>query len=191
MNITGIVLAAGLSRRMGQNKLRMVFGDKPLLMHVLDLAMAAPLGSIILVTREATLQGLDIPHRIRVVFNRHPEQGQSSSMRLGLNAAQGDGYLFFTADQPLLDKSTVMSILAHADGENIVAPIYKGIPGNPVFFPECFRQELMAVRGDVGGKGVREKHPDKTRYVEASDAAALWDVDTYEQYEYLRLLKKT
>lgn len=185
MKIDGIILAAGLSTRMKENKLRLLFRDRPILRHVIDLAAGLPLHSRILVTRQETIAGMDIPETFQVVINPWPEEGQSLSLRLGLEQARGDGYLFFLGDQPLLDTATVTFLLAHARDDCIVVPVHAGRQGNPVFFPARFKSELLAVSGDRGGRGVIDRHQDACRYVQVQTPAPLWDVDTRDQYEML------
>lgn len=188
MHIDGIILAAGLSARMGTNKLLLPFGGKPLLQHAIDLAASLPLASISLVSREETLAGVSIPQGVRVLVNPEPARGQSGSMRLGLNGAKGEGYLFFQADQPLLDAATVLSLLGLAKADNIVLPGYRGIPGNPVYFAAKYRDELLAVQGDAGGRAVRDRHKEHCLIVELSSPAPLLDIDSPE--DYARLLQE-
>lgn len=187
-DVDGIILAAGLSRRMGTNKLLLPFQGKPLAAHTLDLARSFSFASLTLVIREETAAALNIPDWIRVVNNPAPEEGQSLSLRLGLREAGAKGYLFFTADQPLLDAATVHAVLEHADDDSIVVPVHAGTPGNPVFFAARFREDLLIARGDKGGRDVRDKHPAACRYVPVRHEATLWDIDTEEQY--LRLLSQ-
>ncbi len=195
MKIHGIISAAGFARRMGANKLLLPFKGKALARHVIDLALSLPLASVVLVSTEETARGLDIPPGVRLVINAQPEAGQSLSMRLGLLAVketerpgEEGGRLFFAADQPLLDAAAVLAVLAEADSEHIIAPAHAGRPGNPVFFPAKFDEELLAVRGDTGGRAVRERHPESLRLVEVQEEA-LRDVDEPEHYALLLRLQ--
>lgn len=185
MRIDGIILAAGLSSRMGANKLRLPFQGRPLLQHAIDLVAELPLASRILVTRGESAEGMEVPAGFHLVFNEAPETGQSSSLRLGLSRANGDAYLFFVGDQPLLSREVVERILEHAGAGRIVVPRHNGRPGNPVLFPAAFRDELLAVTGDRAGRAVREAHAGTCLYVEIEDSNALRDVDTPEDYEAL------
>lgn len=185
MRIDGIILAAGLSSRMGANKLRLPFRGAPLLRHAVDLVAALPFASRILVTRPESVEGMALPPDFRLIFNDEPEKGQSSSLRLALSQARGDAYLFFTGDQPLLNRDVVERVLAQAATGCIVVPRHAGRPGNPALFPAAFRDELLAVTGDRAGRVVREAHPDRCLYVEIEDGDALLDVDTPEEYEAL------
>lgn len=185
VNIDCIILAAGLSTRMQANKLLLPFRGKPILQHTIDLASSLAFSSFTLVSREETLAGVQVPEKFTVIVNRTPELGQSVSMRRGLKNARGEGFMFFQGDQPLLDEATVTAVINMADAESIVVPRHAGKPGNPVFFPAKFKNELMAVRGDHGGRGVRDSHSEACRYVEVSGPEPMWDVDTKEKYEIL------
>lgn len=193
MKVSAIVLAAGLSRRMtapghpGRNKLLLPYNGRPLLERVLKLAASFDFFQHILVTTPEIAAKVDLPTAFQVVCNPTPQKGQSASLRLGTQAASGEGYLFFVGDQPLLDRQTVENVLAAAGPENIVYPVCDGRPGNPVFFGSAYREELLAVQGDAGGRALREKYPQCCVPVQASSALALLDIDTYE--DYLRLDK--
>ena len=190
MRIDGIILAAGLSSRMKTNKMLLSYRGKSFLQHTVDLVADLPFASRILVTRPDSVVGLWGLQGMRVVFNSHPELGQSSSLRLGLASADGDGYMFFTADQPFLDRTTVERILAAANPESIVVPRYETKMGSPVFFSSAFRTALLAVQGDSGGKSVRETHAERCMYVDVERPDVLLDVDTPEQYAALCAVPK-
>lgn len=185
MRTDAIILAAGLSRRMGDNKLLLPYKGKALLQHAVDLVAALPVHSRCLVSRAETLAGVRVPEDFRVVVNHAPELGQALSLRLGLEAAEGEGFLFFQGDQPLLDADTVLSLLALARPDRIVLPRHAGVPGNPVFFPAGLKAELLAVEGDRGGREVRDRHAAACVYLETPSPAPLWDVDTPEKYRDL------
>lgn len=189
MNIAAIVLAAGLSRRMGKNKLLLPFGNSSLLGRSLALVASLPYAERILVTTEQTLQWLEqheeLPPGFRTVINHAPEEGQAASLRLGTEASGADGYMYFTGDQPLLHRDVVLALLERASPEHIVVPRAGGRPASPVFFPARFRAELLQRRGDEGGRGVRDAHPEACLQVEMPDPRILADIDTPEQYEAL------
>lgn len=185
MQIDAIIMAAGLSTRMGANKLLLPYKDKPILQHTIDLVESLPFYSRTLVSRHENIVGLAIPKSFKLIVNPAPELGQSASMRLGLEAAAGDGFLFFQGDQPLLDAATVQAVLALASPDAIVVPRHKGMPGNPVFFPARLKGELMAIEGDRGGRSVRDAHSDICKYIDVAAPAPLWDVDDRDKYEAL------
>lgn len=185
MKTDAIVLAAGLSTRMGRNKLLLPYLGRPILQHTIDLVSSLPFHSRILVSREETIGGVTVPDDFIVLRNPRPQEGQSASMRIGLECAEGDGFIFFQADMPLLDPETVKAVLDLAGKGLIALPRHGGVPGNPVFFSARFKAELMAVEGDHGGRGVRDRHAENCRYVELASQSPMWDVDTKEKYEAL------
>ncbi|MCL2842771.1 MAG: nucleotidyltransferase family protein [Oscillospiraceae bacterium] len=184
MNITAIILAAGQSRRMdGTQKLLLPIGGRPMLQHTLDLVASLPFSRTILVTVPEVAQ--QIQTTAEILINSAPEAGQSSSVRLGVQAAPPDTGLFFLpGDQSLLDMATIQAIFSADNGTSIVYPITTdGTPKSPVLFAPRFREALLALQGDEGGRQIRQQYPTACRGVQVPNEQALWDVDTPTEYE--------
>ena len=181
--VSAILLAAGLSTRMGLDKLLLPFQGLTLLEHTIGVISAFPFYQRILVTTQARLSVINLDKKIKAIVNSNPELGQSGSIRLGVMNATGDAYMFFMADQPLLDHAAIEALLRYADGEHIVYPIFNEVPCTPAIFPAKFREELLSVQGDQGGRQIRQSHPDACLPIELrSGAPLLLDVDTWEDY---------
>ena len=180
--VTAIVLAAGLSSRMGVQKLLLPIDNKPMLQHTLDLVARLPFAHCVLVTTPEV--AAQVETTAQIIINPTPELGQSGSVRLGVLASEpGDSLLFLTGDQPLLDEATLAAILAADDGGRIIYPTgADGVPKSPVLFAARFREELLALEGDEGGRQVRRRYPAACYAVQAANEAALQDVDTPEAY---------
>ncbi|MCL2562904.1 MAG: NTP transferase domain-containing protein [Oscillospiraceae bacterium] len=180
---TAIILAAGLSSRMGAQKLLLPVGGKPMLQHGLDLVESMDFTRCVLVTTPEVASGVGTGAEI--VINPAPEAGQSGSVRLGvLAAAPGDSLLFLTGDQPFLDAATLAAILAADDGESIVYPVGPdGMPRSPVLFGAKFREELLSLQGDEGGRQIRRRYPAACRAVRVTDERVLADIDTPREYD--------
>ena len=87
-------------------------------------------------------------------------------------------------DQPFLDEATLAAILAADDGTSIVYPAGPdGVPKSPALFAACFRENLLALSGDEGGRQVRRRYPAACRAVLVENARTLMDIDTWEDYE--------
>ena len=186
-NFSAIMLAAGLSSRMGQDKLLLSYRDKTLLESAATLLWGLPCREKILVTTRERLATISLPDNIAVVINQNPQFGQSESLRLGLLAAMGgEGFVFLTADQPNLTPADLepLFLLAAKNPGRIIYPSAAGRGGSPVFFPASFREKLMAVRGDAGGRAVRLAHPDLALTFEA-DPEIFADVDSPDDYTKL------
>ena len=186
-----ILLAAGFSRRFGENKLLYPIKGKSMYLWTMErlkkIQKEGLADSLVVVSqyeeilKEARRQG------IFGVKNPHSERGISSSLQIGLEAARSfmgrdteDYYMFFVADQPFLKKKTVENFLKdfRESGKRIGCMSYRKTPGNPVIFHNCFVPELMELQGDTGGKSVLKRHIDEVFFYETEDPGELEDWDT-------------
>lgn len=184
--ISAIIMASGYSSRMKQNKLLLEYRGKTLIQHTVDIVSKCAFSQVILVVREKEMLQLQNTHKLKVIENKKAYKGISESIKLGLKYTDDcDGYMFFTTDQPLLSSNTVNKLLQsfYEDKNHIIVPRCMGKRGSPVIFPKKFKQELMDLDGDIGGKIVINKYLEQVRFVEMDDEANLFDVDTPEDYE--------
>jgi molybdenum cofactor cytidylyltransferase len=176
---------------MGQAKLLLPVGGRPIVGHAVEGVRAAGLDPVVVVTGpdpapiEAALAGLGV----RIVVNPTPEAGQAGSVRAGVAAlpATVDTVLIALGDQPVLAPGIIPALLAahHRSGRPIVAPRYQDGPGNPVLFDRAIFPELMALEGDQGARPVVRKDPARVEWV-ALDLPMPQDVDTLADYEKIR-----
>lgn len=182
--IAAVVLAAGLSTRMGRQKLLLPLGDKPVvrwsveavLSHVQDVVVVT--GRETAAVREA-LAGLSV----RFAENPAPESGQSSSIAVGVGALSPATRtaLIVLGDQPRTPRSVVPALLAARDrtGKAVIVPVYRGVRGTPVLFGAEVFAELRALSGDAGARAVVTARPERVEAVEV-DSPMPVDVDTPE-----------
>jgi molybdenum cofactor cytidylyltransferase len=178
--LAAVVLAAGMSSRMGKNKLLTAYKGEPLLMAVLRLVLDCGFGESILVISRETLAGIEIPAGFEVALNEKPEQGQGRSVALGARAASENsrGIMFFQADMPLLDRNAVLAIASAFDGRRIAVPEAAGALRSPAVFPVSLKGELASLRGDEGGRALFKKHPGLLLKAPFPDAGVFRDIDT-------------
>ena len=168
---TIIVLAAGASKRLGRPKQLLLYEGETLL------ARAVRIASEVAPTLAVIPPGLQFDGN--VIVNDQRDEGIASSIRFGLNATEGD-ILLMLCDQPLITSEHLQALIdAKAP---IAATGYKGISGVPAFFAAKFREELLALGGDVGAKRVIDRHRDELVTI-PFEAAAL-DVDTADEYNF-------
>ena len=189
--IAGVVLAAGLSRRMGQAKLLMPVGGRAIVRYVVERVLAGGVDSVWVVTGpdvepiEAALAGIDV----QIAVNPVPEEGQAGSVRAGIAAlpASVDAALIALGDQPLLAPSIIPALLAarRTSPKLIVAPRYRDGQGNPVLFKREIFPELLRLTGDQGARPIIQKEPAHVEWVDL-DLPMPPDVDTPDDYEKIR-----
>lgn len=189
--IAAIVLAAGLSRRMGQAKLLMPVGGRAIIRYVVESVLAGGVDSVWVVTGpdvepiEAALAGFEV----QIVVNPAPEEGQAGSVRTGIAALPPsvDAVLVALGDQPSLAPSIIPALLAarRASPKLIVAPRYRDGQGNPVLFKREIFPELLRLTGDQGARPIIQKEPARVEWVDL-DLPMPPDVDTPDDYERIR-----
>ena len=185
--IAAVVLAAGLARRMGRQKLLLAVDGKPIVRRAVE-GVVGHVDDTVVVTGPddrdiaATLAGL----RIRFVVNPHPEQGQATSIAAGIAAlgSRIDGALVVLGDQPSLPATVVPALIDtfRRSGKTVIAPVYQGVQGTPVLFRRDVFGELAGLTGDAGAKSVVQRDPGRVERV-AFDVPMPVDVDTPEDYE--------
>ncbi|MGH6873117.1 MAG: NTP transferase domain-containing protein [Rhizomicrobium sp.] len=185
--IASVILAAGLSARMGTNKLLASLAGKPLLRHAVEAAAASAAEPVIVVTGNAaqdveqTLDGLPV----RFVRNPDFADGLSTSLKAGIAAVPQtcDGALVQLGDMPgvttaLLDR--LIAAFAPQDGRAICVAAHDGKRGNPVLWARRFFADMQALAGDAGAKHLIAANEELVCDVEAGDDAPLADIDTAE-----------
>jgi molybdenum cofactor cytidylyltransferase len=190
--IAAVVLAAGLSSRMGSNKLLAEWRGKPLLRWTVESALASEAKPVIVVTGhesakiEAALKGLDV----RIAHNLHYASGLSASLKAGIRAvpANSDGAIVLLGDMPeiaapLIDR--MIAAFSPPDGRSICVAVHEHRRGNPVLWARSFFPEIETLSGDVGAKDLIAAHEDVVCDIEA-DGAVLRDIDTPDALAALR-----
>ena len=180
--ISGIVLGAGASKRMGAPKQRMMLARKPMLERVLDVFAQSSLDETVLVINPVLGWKGGRRARLRVVFNTRSREGISTSVKAGIDALdrRSEAAVIGLADKPLLRTSTIESLLDTYRRTNaqIVLPVFRGIRGNPILFRRDLFQHLRRLKGDVGAKVLIESNKYSVAEVPVNDAGVLLDVDT-------------
>ena len=180
-----VIMASGMARRFGSNKLLHDFLGEPVMNRILRTMSAAPLAAKVVVTRHPEIRELCDEQNIPVVLHDMPLQ--SDTVALGVKALQEmcpdmTGCMFAASDQPCLSTESVTELCKSFQREpgQIWRMSWQGTVGNPVVFPKFTFNELLHLPPDKGGGAVIKKHPELVRTVEAKSERDLVDVDTPE-----------
>lgn len=188
-NVAAIVLAAGMSRRMGTPKQLLRVQGKTILEHTLENVRASEVGEIVLVlghAAEEVLKEISV-ERIKVVRNHDYQQGMGTSLRSGLAALdeKASAALIVLADQPFVGPDTLNKLIAnHQQSQSqIIIPAYNGFRGNPVLLDRSVFPELQNLSGDVGCRAIFGSHTENIRKLEVDDPGILMDIDSHDEYQ--------
>lgn len=192
MRISAILLGAGESRRFGLNKLRLPWGKKTVLEKCLHTLIRSKVDEVVLVLNEKMGEGKDgfRQRKVKIVFNPDYRKGMSTSIHYGLRAIhpKTQGVLIALADQPNLKTSTINALLRHFQegGKGILIPSYFGRRGHPVLFHRRYFQDLLKLKGDVGGRSIIKKNEEDVKTVPTTSKGVIQDIDTWKDYENLK-----
>ncbi|HWY62400.1 MAG TPA: NTP transferase domain-containing protein [Rhizomicrobium sp.] len=183
-HIGGVVLAAGLSSRMGSNKMITPLKGKPLVRHAVEAALTAGLDPVIIVTGheassvEKALTGLDVSF----IHNDQYADGLSGSLRRGVAALPEDcdGALVLLGDMPAIGAGLIARTIAAFDPASraICVATARGQYGHPVLWGRQFFPEIAMLTGDSGARALLNRHAAQVCEIEAGDDAPLTDIDT-------------
>ncbi len=190
--VTAILLAAGLSRRMGaKNKLLLPIGGTPMVRHVALTYLAAIDGPLTVVTGfeadeiAAALQGLDV----RLAHNDAFDSGQPSSVAAGLAVAPvADILLIGLADQPYLSAADITALIEFhrsADEARITIPMEGERRGNPIVVPHTLRTRLLENPDRPGCMSFTRHYPEHVQCAPMNAAGFYDDIDTPEEFRAL------
>lgn len=181
-----VIMASGLGKRFGGNKLMADFHGKPMIQRALD-ASEMLFTKRVMVTRDEHIAALCREQNVDVVLHALPHR--SDTVRLGLQAlGELDACMFLPGDQPLLRRETVAMLLEcrNEHPDCIIRPGYEDTEGSPVLFPSWAFPELLDLPEGKGGGVVIKNHLHAVYRVSVADPFELADADTPEMLETLK-----
>jgi len=189
IQISGILLASGASRRMKSAKQLLEWRGEYLINHMVKRILESQIDKlfVILGNRYDEITKVIDP-RPKIVNNPGWIIGKSSSIKMGVISAKNisDGVIFFLVDQPFINKAIINTLISEFQNstDNIVVPRVDGRLCNPVLFGKKYYKKLMNLSGEQGGKEIINKAND-VRWVDWEDKNLLLDIDTEENYKNL------
>ncbi|CAM3843313.1 hypothetical protein ALCH109712_07390 [Alkalicoccus chagannorensis] len=187
--VDGLILAAGMSTRMGRPKMLLKLDGRPLIQWAVSTALDVCDHVYIAAGREHRLiRRLTAHPRVEVLYNPEYQAGQGTSLARGIEAleTETDGMMVFLADQPFIPVPVAARV--REQGEEAmhrykrgfaVQPVCRSIPAHPVFWGRP--QGLPPIRrGDRAGKALMQALPVET--IAVREAWTTFDIDTPEQW---------
>ena len=207
-----VIMASGLSRRFGANKLLANFCGQPMLCRAFAATTTPGISARIVVTRSEEVQVLCRAQGVPVLLHSLP--GRNDTVRLGLSALleqlpELSGCMFLPGDQPLLRRETVEAMTALFCREQPSPAEWQKetereifrlgfrvrndpspLTGSPVLFEKGLFQELLTLPQGMGGSVLLRKYPAHVHTVYIADRNELADADTPEALAQLEALAR-
>jgi molybdenum cofactor cytidylyltransferase len=190
--LSAIVLAAGLSKRMGeQNKLLLPYKNKTIIEITLDNIIASGINDINVITGyeheqvEASIKHLPV----KIIFNPAYEKGMTTSIQQGVSHAGENGYMICLADMFLVTSAEYTFLKAEFERalqqnkKCICVPKYKEEKGNPVIFSSFYKEAILQHTEMEGCKTIVQSNKENIYYIEIPGDHILQDLDYYTDYE--------
>ena len=191
--IGAVLLAAGAGSRLGHKpKSLLELDGVPLIHRQLAALSGAGVDEVVVVLGHhaaviaAALATYPVPVNVSTVTNPNPDDGQPSSVRIGLQSlgAKLDAVIVALADQPLLNAKDIVALIdafkKRSGASAMVVPRVSGAPGNPVIFDAALRDEWLLGATHGMGRGWREANPQRVQWFDSDNAHFRVDIDTAE-----------
>lgn len=196
MTVGAVLLAAGAGSRLGgRPKPLLELGGVPLVLRQLIALSGAGVDEVAVVLghHADAVEAAVGQFPITLVRNPAPDEGQASSVRVGLQALSPrlDAVIVALADQPLLTAQDITALIAafkqRGDAAMVVPRVRGGDgsvqPGNPVIFDAALRDEWRAGAADLACRRWRQEHPERIRWLDTDNHRYCVDIDTPEDLE--------
>jgi molybdenum cofactor cytidylyltransferase len=193
--VTCILLSAGLSERFGSPKALANLLGTTVIEHVQTTLLQSSCDKIIVVLGAHARQiqpSIFIHSRIRVVYNKNYNFGQTSSVQAGWRE-EGNlstGVMFLPVDCPLVHASSIDKIINHfkKHGPDILVPSYQNKKGHPPIFHQRLKSKILNLPMDQGLNSLFADHPPQT--IEIDDRGIIENFNTPQEFETIRIISK-
>ncbi|HNC08824.1 MAG TPA: nucleotidyltransferase family protein, partial [Anaerolineales bacterium] len=181
--ISAIILAAGKSTRMGQQKMLMPWGETTVIGSVIQTLNRATINNIILVTNPTIAR--QIPqHEIQITTSDTSEMIESLKAGLRALPPSAEAVLICLGDQPQVEEGSVRSVCEafHKSRSNLIFPSYQMRRGHPWLVARLLWDEILALGPGQSPRDFLNAHSSEIEYVNVNTPTVLQDIDTPEDY---------
>ena len=188
--IGAVILAAGESRRMGEPKMLLPWGNSTIIRHVCEQVIACRPYEVVIVagSQFEEIRGLTSDLPVRVVFNPAYADGEMrSSLQVGLQSLwhSSDACMVILGDQPEIQQEVMRTVLMayHEAKGRLIAPSYDHKRGHPVLIDHAFWPEIMALEPGQAPRDFIRAHDSEIYHLLVDTATVLSDIDTPDDYQ--------
>ena len=187
--VSALVLAAGLSSRMGRTKQLLLLDGKPVITHCLDALLDSGIRDILVVVGP---QHGEIVERlpgvpVRIAVNETPKCEMAESIRTGLRALGivKPGILVCLSDHPLVSATTIRTLTdAFCNNpDRIIIPVHGGRRGHPTIFPTTVINDIFS---GMTLRDIVQNNSRRVLTINVDDEGVLLDLDTEEDYKTMK-----
>jgi len=195
--ISGLVLAAGESRRMGSPKPLKKIAGKTFLWYIINQLKLAQIRDVVVVlgSKAENIQSNCGVAPVRFVVNHNYHLGQFSSLQTGIRSLddKSEGALVCLVDQPHIKADWIQKLIAiyEQTNQSIIVPVHQGRRGHPVFYSSSLFAEICAMAPTVNARTLYSQHSQDIAEADVEDAGILLDVDTPDDMKQILSYFKT
>lgn len=179
--MTGVLLAAGQSKRFSGNKLLQPLRDgTPVVVESARRLCSVLPGSLAVVDNaDGNVAKLLMREGLHVIVNPRAEEGIGSSIACGVAASrEAQGWLIALADMPCISTGVIRQLVGCLHrGADSVAPVFQNRRGHPVGFSSRHAGVLMQLSGDEGARRILAANHDRLELIETDDEGVIVDID--------------
>ncbi|MEJ5201045.1 MAG: nucleotidyltransferase family protein [Anaerolineales bacterium] len=188
--VGAVVLAAGLSTRMGQPKMVLPWGKVTIIEKVVTTLREAGIEKIVVITggaHQEVLKALN-GYYVTIIFNPQYHNGEMlNSLQAGLRALPPDvrGALIVLGDQPFIQRETIETVVQAflETSSQLVIPSFQMRRGHPWLIARQLWQEVLEIKPPETLRSFLQANHEKITYVVVDTPTIIWDIDTPEDYE--------
>jgi len=197
VQISGILLAAGESVRMGEPKALLKVNDDTVIRLLTKEYVSSKLAELIIVINP-TLKGVynvlaefSEKPQVKIIENKDFKKGMFSSVKAGINASSFDIILLGLVDNPLIKKDMLDYLIENYIEGEILIPVYKGKKGHPVVFSGFVKRDILEADYEKTTlQDIFMKNSERIRLLKSIDESVIIDMDYKEDYERVKELWK-
>jgi molybdenum cofactor cytidylyltransferase len=187
--IWAVILGAGESKRMGEPKLLLPYGEKTMIESVIEKTLDSRVDKtlVILGSEWRKIRRIIRAYDVQIAVNSRFREGMLSSIQRGISVLPRpcQAAVIVLADQPALSARVIDSLIEAYSRrkKGLVIPVYRTKRGHPLLIDLKYRQEIGKLDPRIGLRQLLQKHPQDILEVTVSSAAVLGDIDTREDYK--------